>query len=1071
MAEIGELGPLRVWIGSDELTMTGGRRSAVLALLALRGHDGASLDYLADTVWADAPNSSRTSLTTTIMRLRKQLGSDAIETDGSDYRLAPHVISHRERFLTIVRNANGPDGDPATVLERADEAQTLWRGEPWHGLDDVAPLLADRVMLRDARLRLIEAEARAAGHTDDRVRQLQALRHLVDARPHHEGWWHDLAQATAEDGDRTAALRLLQDARNALDQVGLLPGPDLIALEQHLVGSATPAVERPAAGVEPRRGDPTLRVAETLPFLGRDGDIERLTTEHASALSPAYGVGVVEGAAGAGKSRLLVEIARRCTGHVVLSGRCAQSIGSQLGPLNQILDEYAATTSPADLARDAAGLEAILAPHLAALGAPAPSAAIAGTEERAQLVRACTTLLLRAGARSPCLLLIDDLQWASDVVLDIVEGVALRASPHETCILASCRIDGSTTADATRLANLMGGPTSGHLKLAPLTSADITAIIEATGSTAEPEDLHQRTGGSPFFLDQVLRTDGSASGDSLLRLVAARVELVHAKAADFMRAASLIGLEFDPGLAGTVAELDAETAAETVDALTADGLLLPSAAAANMHTFAHGLVAEAMHAEMSTHERRRLHLAIATARQTAGAPDYEWISHLLDAGPLVDQSTLIPAVAEAGAHLLRRGQCEAALRIIETAQQRQLGPTDRVTLLTLTGEVCVERGKDHTPPLLEASQIAVDHGLDDQLIDVALTYSRGGPWLSNHDANGPRLLQLALDRCPADRDDLRTRIESRLACYDIFTGALDDRLRASEEALELATTSGDTAVIAEALNTSIVAIACPATLAQTRRFEDELLRLEQAGLGRSAITNRPAVSTFWMADGAQFRADVAERRDEAHRATHRQAQALNGLETVLAIFDNDLDRARSLLADQVLDSDVERGNYAWNTVLIEWLEGTPERALDVVRSTYDDFRGAPLRYTTLWLAVEAGATTLTGELLATITPPRVHRTPEVFLGGYALAGLAMTAYLQRDRELAELTASVLAPLEGHMLGVPWSGFPSADFFLALLADVQGDDGARSKLAGSARRLHDRMTAASFNILVDRYLPE
>ena len=1072
---IGELGPLRATVDDAEVTITGERRSAVLALLALRGRDGATLDSLADTVWHDAPASGRTALTTTIQRLRKQLGDTTITTDGSTYRLASEVGSDRARFLGLMRDATTRGHEPERVLATADDALALWRGEPWQGLDDVAPLLADRVMLRDARLRLLEAVARAARTAGDRGREIDALQELVDARPHHEGWWRDLAEATAESGDRIQGLRLLQDARSALDQVGLLPGPDLVALEQRLVGAPSASGTDQSAERRDRLGNPTLRVAESLPFVGRADAMDRMTEPANAAgapVAPAHGVIIVEGAAGAGKSRLLVEMARRCADHVVLSGRCAQSIGSPLGPFQQILDEYVAATDPEDIAHDAAGLEALVSSPVPSFAA-ALSCAPHPNPEPNELVHACSTLLLRAGARAPHLLLIDDLQWAPELALDILDELAARASPTETAAVASCRLDRSASADAQRLTALMAGPTSDHLRLGPLTEHDLVSIVESTGSTTGAATLHARTGGSPFFVDQVLRAESMASDDhSLLRLVAARVGLVHDKATALMAAAATIGLEFDIELAGSVAGFDVDETAEVVEALIGDGLLLRAAPGSTRGNFAHGLVAEAMRAETPAHEQRRLHLAVAAALQRAGAPPSEWIGHLIEAGPTVEPHTLAVAAAEAAEQLLRRGQTNEAVGIIDTVLDRQVAPEDRATMLTLHGTARIAQGhEDYGAPLLEASQIALDHDLDMALIGVAYAYARAGPWLSNQDPNGPRLIRLALERCPADREDLRVSLESRLASFDIFTGPLSDRIVAADRAMKLAEQAGDMRALSDALNTGIVAVSCPANLDQTRRIEDELLRLEQAGLGRSQMRNRPAISTFWIGDGARFRSDVEDRRTQAHGATARQAQTLNGLETVLAIFDGDLDRARDLLAAQLLDSDVEYGNYAWNTVLIDWLDGEPARALPVMRSTYDQFRGAPLRYTTLWLAVEAGEDALVDELLDTITPARVHRTPEVFLGGYALAGLAMTAHLRNDRDLADLVHATLEPLAGRMLGVPWSGFPSADFFLALLAGVRGDAAALAAFTTSARRMHDRMTAPAFNDLMDRYLIE
>lgn len=1077
---IGELGPVRVWIDGEELTVSGEKRTAVLSLLALRGRNGATLDYLTDTVWNAAASTARTALTTTILRLRKQLGEDSILTDGPRYRLGPDVSSHRERFLGLVNAATTQHNDPAAVLAVASEARSLWRGDPWVGLDDLAPLLADRVMLRDAHLRMLEATARAARAVGDRRLQTATLRQLIAARPYHEGWWHDLAITLADEGDRTAGLRLLQDARAALDQVGLLPGPDLIQLEQQLVGTTTATVATAASDRTDRRGKPTLRVAEVLPFVGRNAEIARLTqandidlsSDHALAvLRPTHGLAVVEGPAGTGKSRLMVETARRCTDHVCLSGRCAQSTDSLLGPFRQILDEYLSATDPVDAASDTRGFERVLGPHATGLAALAGATGIGDHEAAEDLVHAVVTVLLRSSSRIPHLLLLDDLQWASAVVLDIVEGLADRSSPGELTLIASCRLDRSMSADQARLAELMAGPTAEHLQLGLLTQVDLEAIIESTGSTATTDELHERTGGNPFFVDQVLRSHAHASDDrALLRLVWTRVALVHDKAGPFLTAAALIGLDFDSALAAAVCELDPARTDAVVDALVDNGLLLRIDDAGTRCSFAHGLVAEAMHSETPTSDRRRLHLAIANQQQGAGAPARDWIRHLVEAGPLVDPHTLALVGDQAAGQLLRRGQASTAIEILQAILERPLGPADRVSMLTWKGTALFARGDDEPGlPLLEASEIALEHDLDRALINVALAYGQVGPWLSNSDPNGPRLLRLALDRCAADRPDLRVRIESRLACFDIFTGALKDRVAAADRAVALAESTGDPGALGDALNTSMIATTCPANLEQTRRIEADLLRLERAGQARSEILNRPAISTFWMADGAQFRSDIADRRIGADASTRRDYLALNGLETVLAIFDDDLVTARARLSNQQLVTDVERGNHAWKSVLIEWLEGAPERALATVKGTYDDFRGAPLRYTLLWLATEAGEEQLAAELYETITAKRVQRTPEVMLGGYALAGLAMTAHLRSDHELTELVWPVLQPLAGQMLGVPWSGFPAADFFLALLAGVRGDARAQRDLTTSARRLHDQMTAPSFNRLVDRYL--
>ncbi len=61
--------------------------------------------------------------------------------------------------------------------------------------------------------------------------------------------------------------------------------------------------------------------------------------------------------------------------------------------------------------------------------------------------------------------------------------------------------------------------------------------------------------------------------------------------------------------------------------------------------------------------------------------------------------------------------------------------------------------------------------------------------------------------------------------------------------------------------------------------------------------------------------------------------------------------------------------------MVEWLDGDVTAALPVIRRAYEDFRGGPLRYTLLWLAIEVGDQPLIDELHGTISATRVERLP------------------------------------------------------------------------------------------------
>lgn len=1074
---IGELGDLRLWLGGTEQPVRGGRTKTVLALLALRGSRGASMDYLVDIVWPDQPPTARQSLANVIRRLRAMMGPESIVTDGSIYRLADTVESHRATLLDAVDRATDSSCDLAEVIETARSVDGLWRGDPWSEFDDQSPLIGDRVVLREARLRLFEAAARAAQRNGDLDAAIRYLQQLVDERPHQERWWCGLADAIASTGDRVAGLRLLQRARAALDQVGISPSPELLEVEGRLLGTydPTPTTEL-VQPLSDRRGNPSLRVAEDVPFVGRVQEVARLVEPSGGDHIPTSAVAIVEGPAGAGKSRLILESARRCGGHVVLSGRCAESGWSTLGPMQQILDEYVESTSSDDVRGDLAGFEAVLAEYLPGFTTNAPPLTLERSlmEERERIVRACVAVLTRAGNRRPHLLLIDDLQWASEIVLDMIDELAYRCDPGRLAILATCRFGPVDDPARHRVAQLSVSPNCLQISLGPLSATDVQTIVDGTNAISDADEVLRLSGGNPFFVAELLRSGpGIVDDKTLSRIVRSRVDLVHPRATDFLTTAALCGIDFDPWLVGEVLSLDVSETGELVDELTHHQLVLPGQGDRDRCWFTHGLVAEAMLSSADAQERRRIHLRIADVEQQAGSPVGLWIEHLLGAGPLIDTHTLTVSVVEAVDQLCRRSQPESAASVVRRVLETRLDVPDRVLAMTALAKSLAQNGgmtAEADAILLEAGTLAVDHHLDDALTDVAIAYSRGGPWRRNSDTNGPRLLALALERCPPDRRDLRAHLQARLASYSIFTGPLADRIEAAELAIASARESGDQQALGEALNSAIVAVTSPATLAKTRDLEDEILLLQDAGLAVTEMANRPAVSTYWAGEGQRYQADVAARRARLVSATQIERELLNELETVLANLRGDESEARRLLGEQGFNNDVKRGNHAWNTLATEWLAGDVTRALPVMRRAYDDFRGAPLRYSLLWLAAEADEHELVDELYETITPTRVGRLPEVFLGGFGLAGLAMTAFKLQDRELAAVVEPELKRLTGQMIGVPWSSLPSADFFLALLADTNGDHALAKTRAAAARQAHKRMRAPAFTLLLDRYLP-
>src|SRR5205823_4984974 len=123
---------------------------------------------------------------------------------------------------------------------------------------------------------------------------------------------------------------------------------------------------------------------------------------------------LVAGEAGIGKSAVLAELARAAAdrGGRVLRGVCWAGPGAlAYWPWSQLLTELA----PADLG----AAQRLVAPE------PASGATISGgaeaADERFRLFDAVTTAIRRASAAAPQLVIIDDLHWADDGSLRLLE--------------------------------------------------------------------------------------------------------------------------------------------------------------------------------------------------------------------------------------------------------------------------------------------------------------------------------------------------------------------------------------------------------------------------------------------------------------------------------------------------------------------------------------------------------------------------------------------------------------------------------------------------------------------------
>lgn len=1080
---LAELGPLSVAVdGGPLVAVRGDRAVRVLAVLALRGRSGMTSDELVETCWpSDQPATARRSLANVIRRLRTRLGPDAIVTAGSTYRLDGALDSDRATLLASVGPARDAldAGDAAEARRRVGEGLAGWRGEPWTDLDDLDQVVADRLVIHEAHRELLAVRAAAARVASDFVLAIACWQDLLALDPFRERAWIELARVTAEAQGRREALRVLQRARRSLAEVGLDASPALIATEQ--------AIADPP---DRRVGSPTTRrvpivdslTDHSLPFVGRRSEMAALDQVIDRVAAGGVGAAFLAGVPGSGKTRLASELLARRSGArgasgssapgarpavEFLVGQCVDGIDSPLGPFAAILRHSGLDATEPGLATvrryGAAGVES---------ASGSQGGADQGRQRRAHALSVAELVADRAHDH-PVVLVLDDLHWASDLVLDIVEMVLVGSVPASGVgIVATYRTNPPDLAGdvEARIAELAARDAVVEIAVGALAVDDVETLAASTDIAASPAELHRHTGGNAFFLTETLKSGQLARpGPHLERLVAARLGALHPEAGAFLTAGAALGLEFPIGPAADAAGLTGPELDRLVGDLHRAGLLVETDRMAARSRFTHALVAEAVTAGLGTREQQRLRLALARSLERRGHPITEWVESLLRAGPLVDHGTAAAAAHAAAGRFVAAGNDEAAATVLGILLERSLPPDHARPALNARALSLMRLGRHVDGRVLarRSAESAIVDGDGVALAEAAMTYSHGGAWSDNVDDVGPDLLRRALTLLDPDELVLQARVTARLSGWSIFTASLDDRDAATADALVQARRSGSTVALVDALNARQIAIACPVRARESLALDDELGALARVGMGRSELSSDPTPATYWLADGARYRREVATRvADHEPALPDLVASSLAG---VVALHDGDLDAARAHQREIFArrSNDVDWGNAVWQAVAVAWLAGDPTTARTVVEDATAALRGLPLRLTAAWLRAEAGDVDEARQVVDKIRPHRFATLGELFLGGFALGGAAMAAARLDDRALAGLVRPPLEAVSDQMLGVPWASYPSAAFFLGVLAVVEDDAAGARHWFERARETHARMHASAFDDLIER----
>ncbi|MGH8992516.1 MAG: BTAD domain-containing putative transcriptional regulator, partial [Acidimicrobiia bacterium] len=481
----------------------GGRlvRTLVRVLLTRRG-EFISHDVLAGALWPGRmPANPAANLKVLVSRGRTALGDAAlISTGPGGYSFAGGDACRvdAEDFLAAVA-AGGRhlhDGEAAAALRVLRSALDSWGGEPL-AEDAYEDWASDyRAALGRAYQRALEEGAAAALAVRDPGQAVVLAEAAVAREPLREVAHLVLAEALAVSGDQVAALRVIDGLRLRLgEEVGLEPSSAILDLERRIQRgeSAGSPARRPS-------GAPAGVAFEGLRFVGRD---EQLAAVLAATQDTPPGVVLVEGSAGAGKSRLLAEVTDRCPLPVIAARAFLPEREEPWGLARSLLREALALDleAAATLPERAAVALADVLPELEDLRA-LPSAAIDRESRRALALEAAVGLI-GAVATKGALVVVDDLQWSDPTSVHVL-GLIARRIPSTALVLAYRPEElSSREAVPSSLQELVASrdPVI-HVPIGPLL---LPTLSELVADPAVAEAIARETDGTPLAVAEVVR--------------------------------------------------------------------------------------------------------------------------------------------------------------------------------------------------------------------------------------------------------------------------------------------------------------------------------------------------------------------------------------------------------------------------------------------------------------------------------------------------------------------------------------------------------------------------------------
>jgi hypothetical protein len=724
----------------------------------------------------------------------------------------------------------------------------------------------------------------------------------------------------------------------------------------------------------------------------------------------------------------------------------------------------------------------------------------APASERFRLFDEVTSLLLAESRIQPLLLLLDDLQWADQPSQLLLDFLARRLPAGAVAVVGSYRdtepVPGPALAALAARTSVL--PLAG---LGPDAVRRLVADVLGEQRAAEvAAGVHRRTGGNPFFVQQVswlLHSGQEGIPPGVHQALDLRFAALPGAAAATLGTASVIGPRFTADLLAQVSGQPPGAVTETLAA--AVRVRVVSADGTDAYRFVHDLFREFAYDQLAPAERARLHRragqALEASRAAGGAPSdqqsllAELARHFVLADPASAQAWeySVAAAQEAAArlayeeavrhweHAVAAADARPADRtgaLLELAEARRRAGQGQAAGQAYLRAAVLARGDDPPrPPREGLARAAPDPaGLARAALGLHAIGTR--TWWPPDQVVA--LLAEALDALGSGTEPLRLRVMASLARALAWHGVDLPRARAlAAQAVAAARAAGDPLTLASCLLAQHHAIWAAGTARDRLRIAAEVAGLaERSGDQEVLLEARllAANDRLELADPG-FRAELDEfiRLAEGSRQPRFRYAALVR-RAMLALLAGRLAEAERLIgqAEMLGEECGEPGvrdvryDQGWDLLTAQGRLGELGGSLPEM---FPDPESAQARGLRALVLLASGARSEAAEVIAPLLKPGPETTPP---GRQQLLGLAYAAELAAAFgavPMAEQLYAALLPFQDETVvsGAAITFKGAVAHHLGLLAAVLGQAATAAGHLERAVATHDRLDAAAWSL--------